>query len=47
MHVRLGQRITTEFDNREVTDDLDKSSFRGVKGKEVVNDDTMKGRRRE
>lgn len=45
MHVRLDWKITTEFDNREVTDDLDKSSFTGVKGIEVVSDDMMKGRR--
>lgn len=44
MYVRLGQGIGIEFNNREVIDDFDKSSFRGFEGMEVDGDDMMKWR---
>lgn len=39
---KLGWRIATEFDNKEVADDLAQNNFSGVTGMEVDSDDMRK-----
>lgn len=42
IHITIRTGAATELDTREVTDDLDKSSFSGVKGMEEDSDEGTK-----